>query len=112
MKNHFNNVEYAKKMAQKGLTSFPPAILLEKATETKTKTSTKDVEKDNYKTFDVKIDKEDKNSDTVEYSIKVFKEGGPETYVQWYENYKELETIMPLEKPDQCYQEHSQRHIP
>ena len=98
MKTHFNDVEYAKKMAQKGLTSFPPAIPFEKATETKT--STKDVEKDKYKTFDVKIDKEDENSDTIEYSIKVFEEGGPETYVQWYENYKELETMMPLEKPD------------
>ena len=94
MKTHFNNVEYEKKMAQKGLTSFPPAILFEKATETKT--STKDVEKDKHKTFDVEIDKEDKNSDTIEYSIKVFEEGGPETYVQWYENYKELEMMMPL----------------
>ena len=98
MKTHFNNVEYEKKMAQKGLTSFPPAILFEKATETKT--STKDVEKDKYKTFDVKIDKEDKNSDTIEYSIKVFEEGGPESYVQRYENYKELEMMLPLEKPD------------
>ena len=85
-------------MPQKGLTSFPPAIPFEKATETKT--STKDVEKDKYKPFDVKIDKEDENSDTIEYSIKVFEEGGPETSVQWYENYKELETMMPLQKPD------------
>ena len=98
MKTHFNNIEYAKKTVQKGLTTFPPAILFENVTETKT--STKDVEEDKYKTFDVKIDKEDKNSDPIDYSIKVFEEVAPETCVQWYENYKEVETMMPLEMPD------------
>ena len=82
----------------KGTDQFPTMHPVRKTTETKT--STKDVEKDSYKTFDVKIDKEDENSDTIEYSIKVFEEGGPETYAQWYENYKELETMIPLEKPD------------
>ena len=68
-------------MAQKGLTSFPPAIPFEKASEKKS--SNKDEEKDKYKTFDVKIDKEDENSDTIEYSIKVFEEGTAKNYVQW-----------------------------
>ena len=38
MKTHFNDVEYAKKIAQKlqGLTSLPPAIPFEKPVEKKT----------------------------------------------------------------------------
>jgi len=98
MKTHYNDVEYAKKMAQKGLSSFPPAIPFEKPAEKKSSNS--EDEKDKFKTFDVKIDKNDDNSETIEYSIKVFEEGTPETYVQWYESYKELEAMMPLEKPD------------
>ena len=44
MKTHYNNNEYAKKMAQKvqGLASFPPAISFEKS---KDKKSDKDEEK-------------------------------------------------------------------
>ena len=86
------------KKAQKGLTSFPPAIPLEKAS--KKKSSNKDEEKDKYKTFDIKIDKEDENSDTIEYSIKVFKEGTAENYVQWYESHKELEVMILLDQPE------------
>ena len=61
MKIHFSEVEYSKKMAQKlqGLTSFPPAIPFEKPAEKKT-ANEKD-EKDKYKSFDIKIDKEDKD---------------------------------------------------
>ena len=89
MKTHFNDVEYAKKMAQKGLTTFPPAIPFEKPAEPKS--SDEEKEKDKYKTFDVKIDKSDTLSDTIEYSIKVFEEGTPEQFVQWFEQYQELE---------------------
>jgi len=99
MKTHFNDVEYAKKMAQKGLTTFPPAIPFEKPAEPKS--SDEEKEKDKYKTFDVKIDKSDTLSDTIEYSIKVFEEGTPEQFVQWFEQYQELEQMMPLDKPAQ-----------
>ena len=99
MKTHFNDVEYAKKMAQKGLTTFPPAIPFEKPAEPKS--SDEEKEKDKYKTFDVKIDKSDTLSDTIEYSIKVFEDGTPEQFVQWFEQYQELEQMMPLDKPAQ-----------
>ena len=64
MKTHYNDVEYAKKMAQKGLSSFPPAIPFEKPAEKKSSNS--EDEKDKFKTFDVKIDKNDDNSETIE----------------------------------------------
>jgi hypothetical protein len=100
MKTHHNDVEYSKKVAQKlqGLTSFPPAIPFEKPSEKKA--DSKD-DKDKYKTFEVKIDKEDKDSDTIEHSIKVFEQGTPEEYVKFLESFRELEASMPLDKPEQ-----------
>ena len=100
MKTHYSDVEYSKKMARKlqGLSSFPPAIPFEKPAEKKT-ANEKD-EKDKYKTFDIKIDKDDKDSDTVEQHIKVFEQGSPEDYIKWLEGYKELEIVLPLEKPE------------
>ena len=80
-----------------GLTTFPPAIPFEKVTE---KTSDSKDEKDKFKTFEIKIDREDKESDTIEQSIRVFEQGSPEDYVKWLESYRELEVAMPLEKPD------------
>ena len=55
MKTHFNDVEYAKKMAQKGLTTFPPAIPFEKPAEPKSS----DEEKEKYP----KIELDDKHLD-------------------------------------------------
>ena len=98
MKTHYNDVEYSKKMAQKGLSSFPPAIAFERSTEKKV--NKEEEEKDLFKTFDVRIDKKDKDSDTLEYSVKVFEEGNQEAYVKWLEAYKELEDMMPLEQPE------------
>ena len=88
-------------MAQKltGLTSFPPAIPFEKPMEKKSEK--KDDEKDKYLSFDIKIDKEDKDSETIEQNVKIFETGTPEVYIKWMESYKELEMIMPHEKPEQ-----------
>jgi hypothetical protein len=101
MKTHFSDNDYNKKVTNKmqGLTSFPPAIPFEKPTEKKTET--KESDKDKFKTFDIRIDKDNKDSDTIEQSIKVFEQGPPEVYVQWLEAYRELEQAMPLEKPEQ-----------
>jgi hypothetical protein len=100
MKTHHSNVDYTKKMAQKiqGLTSFPPAIPFEKTTEKKS--DSKD-DKDKYKVFEIKIDKADKESSTIEQNVKIFEQGTPEQYVQWLEDYRELEAAMPLKKPEQ-----------
>ena len=100
MKTHYNDPEYAKKMAQKftGLTSFPPAIPFDKPTEKKVE---KDKEnKDKFKSFDIKIDKEDKDSDKIEHNVRIFEEGSPETYIKWLESYQELKQTMPLDKPE------------
>ena len=55
MKTHYNDVEYAKKMAQKGLSSFPPAIPFEKPAEKKSSNS--EDEKDNLKPLMSKLTK-------------------------------------------------------
>ena len=97
MKTHFNDPEYAKRMAHKvsSLAIFPPAIPFEKP---KSKKSDKDKEeKDKIKTFNVKIDSGNKDSDTVDYHIKVFENGTAEEYVQWLEAYKDVEKALPLE---------------
>ena len=88
-------------MTQKltGLTSFPPAIPFEKPTDQKEKDKTKE-NKDKFKSFDIKIDKEDKDSDKIEHNVRIFEEGAPETYIKWLEAYQELKATMPLEKPE------------
>ena len=96
MKTHFNNPEYAKKMAQKMqslATCLPPAILFEKNEK-------KDNEKEKYKTFDIKLPKKEKDSEKVENSVKVFENGTPEDFCKWYEQYVELTEMMPLEGKD------------
>ena len=99
MKTHHSDGDYNKKATNKmqGLTSFPPAIPFEKPPDKKS--DSKQDDKDKYKSFDVKIDREDKDSKTVEHTIKVFEEGSPEVYVKWLEAYCKLEAMMPLEKP-------------
>ena len=76
MKTHFNNVEYAKKMAQpqaKQLNVFPPAIMFEKH---KDKEHDTDKVKDKYHSFDMKIDDENE----VEFHVRVFENGTPEDH--------------------------------
>ena len=98
MKTHYNDVEYAKKMLHKlqRLASFPPPIPFEK---TQVKNKDKDEEKDRYKSFEIKYDANEKDSDKMEVKIKVFEDGTPEDYVKWMEGYKELEIMKPLTKP-------------
>ena len=99
MKTHFNNPEYAKKMAQKMqslATCLPPAILFEKNEK---KSEKKDNEKEKYKTFDIKLSKKEKDSEKVEISVKVFENGTPEDFCKWYEQYVELAEMMPLDTP-------------
>ena len=62
MKTHYNDVEYAKKMMHKlqCLASFPPPIPFEK---NQVKTKEKDEEKNCYKSFEVKLDTDEKDSD-------------------------------------------------
>ena len=72
-----------------------PAIPFEKP---KSKKSDKDKEdKDKIKTFNIKIDSGNKDSDTVDYHIKIFKKGTVEEYVRWLEAYKDVEKALLLE---------------
>ena len=100
MKTHFSNAEYAKKVAQQlqKLASSPPPIPFEKPKKDKAEKKESE-DKTKVKTFNVKIDKDDKDSETVEYHIKAFEHGTPKEYVQWLESYKEIEKAIPLEKP-------------
>ena len=78
MKTHFNNNEYAKRMVlkmQKLATCLPPAILFEKSEK---KSDKSDNDKDQYKSFEMKINKREKDSDKVEQKVKVFENGTPE----------------------------------
>ena len=97
MKTHFNNADFAKKMAnkmQRLATCLPPAILFEKP---EAKSDKGPSEKEKYKTFDIKLSKKEKDSEKVEISVKVFENGTPEDFCKWYEQYNELEEMMPLD---------------
>ena len=108
MKTHFNNPEYAKKMAQKMqslATCLPPAILFEKNEK---KSEKKDNKKEKYKTFDIKLSKKEKDSEKVEISVKVFENRTPEDFCKWYEQYVELAEMMPLDTPTKKIKNHLQ----
>ena len=65
MKTHFNNADYAKKMAnkmQRLATCLPPAILFEKP---EAKSDTGSSEKEKYKTFNIKMSKKEKDTESV-----------------------------------------------
>ena len=97
MKTHFSDNEYAKRMAhkmQRLATCLPPAILFEKSDKKSDKSND---EKEKYKTFDIKLNKTDKNSEKVEISLKVFENGSPEDFCKWFEQYNELKTMMSLD---------------
>ena len=99
MKTHFNNNEYAKRMVlkmQKLATCLPPAILFEKSEK---KSDKSDNDKDQYKSFEMKINKREKDSDKVEQKVKVFENGTPEEYCIWCERYNELQKSIPLDTP-------------
>ena len=99
MKTHFNNADYAKKWQTrcKGFaTCLPPAILFKKPEAKSDKGSSK---KEKYKTFDIKLSKKERDSEKVEISVKVFENGTPEDFCKWYEQYNELEEMMPLVSP-------------
>ena len=96
MKTHFNNADYAKRMAnkmQRLATCLPTAILFEKPEAESDKGSSK---KEKYKTFNIKLSKKEKDSEKVEISVKVFENVTPEELCKWYEQYNELEEMMPL----------------
>ena len=97
MKTHFNNNEYAKKMAQKMqrlATCLPPAIPFEKKER---KSDKDDDEKEKYKTFEIKINKREKDSEKIDVSVKVFEDGNPEDFCKWYEQYSKVKDMMPLD---------------
>ena len=54
-------------------------------------------EKEKYKTFDIKLSKKEKDSEKVEISVRVFENGTLEEFCKWYEEYHELEEMMPLD---------------
>ena len=65
MKIHFNNADYAKKMAnkmQRLATCLPLAILFEKP---EAKSDTGSSEKEKYKTFNIKMSKKEKDTESV-----------------------------------------------
>ena len=100
MKTHFSNADYAKKMMQKMqrlATCLPPAILFEK--DEKKKKSDKDDEKEKYKTFEIKLNKKEKDSDKLDSTVKVFEDGTPEDFCKWRARYNEVKTMMPLDTP-------------
>ena len=57
----------------------------------------KKVNKEDYKTFDIKLNKKEKDSEKVEHSVKVFEQGTPKDFCSWYKRYLELKNDMPLE---------------
>ena len=81
---------------QRLATCLPPAILFEKAEKKK---ASKEEEKDQYKSFDIKLNKKEKDSEKVEISIKVFENGTPEDFCKWYEQYVEIKEMMQLDTP-------------
>ena len=98
MKTHFSNADYAKKMMQKMLqlaTCLPPAILFEKGE--KKKKSDKGDEKEKYKTFEIKLNKKEKDSDKLDSTVEVFEDGTPEEFCKWQTRYNEVEIGMPLD---------------
>ena len=97
MRTHFSNPEYAKKVAllqTQQLSVFPPAIPYEKPKE---KENSYKGEKEDYKSFEVKLNPADEDSEKVEYHLRMYESGTPEQYVIWYKKYVELEKAMPLD---------------
>ena len=93
MKTHFSNSEYAKKVMhrmQRLATCLPPAIPFDKAEK---KAEKKSENKENYKTFDIRLNKKEKDSEKVEHSVKVFEQGSPEDFCNWFERYQDREGI-------------------
>ena len=81
---------------QRLTTCLPPAILFEKSESKKDKS---EEDKDKFKTFDIKINKKEKDSEKIEISVKVFENGSPEEFCKWYEQYVEIKEMMPLDNP-------------
>ena len=81
---------------QRLATCLPPAIPFDKAEK---KAEKKSENKENYKTFDIRLNKKEKDSEKVEHSVKVFEQGSPEDFCNWFERYQELKSDMPLDTP-------------
>ena len=82
---------------QRLATCLPPAILFEK--DEKTKKSVQDNEKDKYKTFEIKLNKKEKDSEKYDHVVKIFEDGSTEDYCRWYMKYTEVKSSMPLDTP-------------
>ena len=68
---------------QRLTTCLPPTILFEK--DEKTKKSVQDNEQDKYKTFEIKLNKKEKDSEKHDHVVKIFEDGFTEDYCRWYE---------------------------
>ena len=74
---------------QRLATCLPPAILFE--TDEKTNKSVQDNEKDKYKTFEIKLNKKEKDSEKYDHVVKIFEDGSTEDYCRWYMKSQKLD---------------------
>ena len=47
--------------------------------------------------FEIKINKKEKDSEIFDVSVKVFKDGSPEEFCKGYEQFTEVEDMVPLD---------------
>ena len=93
MKTHFKMMQKMQRLA----TCLPPTTLFEN--DEKKNKSFKDDEKEKYKTFEIKLNKKEKDSDKLDSTVKVFEDGTPEDFCKWRARYNEVKTMMPLDTP-------------
>ena len=79
---------------QKLATCLSPAILFEKSEE---KSDKSDNDKDQYKSFGMKINRKEKDPEKVKQKVEIFENGTPEEYCIWCERYNELKKSIPLD---------------
>ena len=99
MKTHFNDPEYAKKIAllhQQSLNVFPPAIPFGR----KKKDKEEDKKDQQYQKIDVPLTPEGDNVDTTEWKVPLFEEGDAEEWIRWRIQFDNLVQAYPLNTPD------------
>ena len=98
IKIHFNNNNYAKKVAILRLQTlhvYPPPIPFVVLEKKSTKTDNNDKEKSNYKKINMPLDYTNTDTESIERKVPVF-EKNPEDWIKWKLQCEELKIAMPL----------------
>ena len=100
MKTHFNNSNYAKKVAmlqQQTLHVHSPPIPFVVLEKKSMKMDNNDEDKSNYKKIDVLLDHTNTNTGSTKQKVHVFEKHNPEDWIKWKLCYRKLEMAVFLD---------------